>query len=106
MRIGSFLDNREQKNIKYCYKKRVMDESYRPNTVLELYEREYYTHEDGNLFYKKPVGWSGDQLSYGAVDICIELGDRAFADNAKLVGACKKLFIFGVIYEKSFTKVL
>ena len=85
MRIGSFLDNREQKNIKYCYKKRGMDESYRPNTVLELYEREYYTHEDGNLFYKKPVGWSGDQLSYGAVDICIELEGMAFADNAKLV---------------------
>lgn len=84
MKIGSFLDNREQKNIKYSYRKRGMTAEYRPDMISEYFDYEYLDNTNGNLFYGKPVAWKGDALAYGGIDICIDLPERCYADHAKL----------------------
>ena len=84
MKIGSFLDNREQKNIRYSYRKRGMTEQYRPDWTVEYFGDEYLNRDNGNLFFGKPVAWRGDALAYGGIDICIDLPERCYADHAKL----------------------
>lgn len=84
MKFGSFLDNREQKNIRYSYRKRGMEGEYRPDMIPEYFDFEYLDSENGNLFYGKPVAWKGDVIAYGGVDICIDLSGEAYADHARL----------------------
>lgn len=84
MRLGSFLDNREQGCVRYSYRKWGMETVYQPDLICEATEGEFYGCNTGNLFFGKPVAWDGNVLLYGGVDIRIELFERCYADHAEL----------------------
>lgn len=87
MQTGSFLDNRISKDIKYAYLHRGLNTPYQPNLIEEAESHDYYTKENGNLFFGEIVGWRDDKLIQGGVDIKVELSEKCFVDHVSLVQA-------------------
>jgi len=85
MQTGSFLDNRLLRNVKYSYHKCGIEETYMPDAVREEVEKEYYTSENGNLFYDKEVGWRDNIILQMGVDIKFDLDGKAFVDHINLL---------------------
>lgn len=87
MQFGSFLDNRMLRNVKYSYRKCGIDEAYLPDAVKEEVECEYYTRENGNLFYGKEVAWQDNVILQAGVDIKFDLDGLSFVDHIELTQA-------------------
>ena len=87
MQFGSFLDNRMLRNVKYSYRKCGIDEAYLPDAVKEEVECEYYTRENGNLFYGKEVAWQDNVILQAGVDIKFDLDGLSFIDHIELTQA-------------------
>ena len=85
MQTGSFLDNRLLRNVKYSYHKCGIEETYMPDAVREEVEKEYYTSENGNLFYGKEVGWRDNIILQMGVDIKFDLDGKVFVDHINLL---------------------
>ena len=84
MEFGSFLDNRRTDNVRYCYRKSGLEEAYPPDLQKEAVQADWYDAQVGNLFFQKPVAWQGAQLTYGSIDIVVQLPERRFVDHAAL----------------------
>ena len=84
MQTGSFLDNRIEKDIKYSYLHRGLNTLYHPDLIKEAESHDYYTKENGNLFFDEIVGWRDNVLIQGGVDIKVELPEKCFVDHVSL----------------------
>lgn len=85
MTIGSLLDDQLGKKVSYTYCQRGMDILYLPDKITEEQEKESYTAEEGNLFFKRPVGWDPKVLVQGGVDIRVTMEERCFVDHVWLM---------------------
>lgn len=84
MKIGSFLDNRLSKDIKYTYCLRGTDIPYFPDSIEEEEKHDYYTSENGNLFYGREVAWKDSVILQSGVDIKFQLDGKAFVDHVDI----------------------
>jgi len=85
MTIGSLLDDQLGKKVSYTYCQRGMDIPYLPDRVTEEEEKEIYTSEEGNLFFKRPVCWDPKVLVQEGVDIRITMEECCFVDHVWLM---------------------
>ena len=81
MQIGSFLDNKISKKVKYSYHSCGLKVAYAPDAVKEDVESDVYTAENGNLFYGKEVSWKDNVILQSGVDIKFELDGKSFIDH-------------------------
>lgn len=82
MKINSFCDTSDERNITYSYTKRGINQPYHPDRMCERFNgREFYDKENGNLFYGVEVSWKGEVLLEGAVDLNISLDGHQFVDH-------------------------
>lgn len=85
MIIGSFLDNKISKKVKYSYHCCGLNNLYAPDAVKEDVEADVYTVENGNLFYGKEVSWRDNVILQSGIDIKFELDGRSFVDHIDLL---------------------
>ena len=55
------------------------------NFKFQVSRTESYTAEEGNLFFKHPVGWDPKVLVQGGVDIRVTMEERCFVDHVWLM---------------------
>lgn len=98
MQFASLFDAECPKNAKYSYFKRGLDTSYPPDMEKESLQSGVYTRENGNLFSKKSVGWRGEVILQGSVDISIKTDEELFFDHISLEhrGGIKSIEVFDV----------
>ena len=84
MMIGSLLDDQLGRRVTYSYCHRGMDTQYAPDKICEEQEKECYTAEEGNLFFKREVAWNESVLLQGGVDIKLSMEESCFVDHVVL----------------------
>ena len=81
MKTGSFTDNRFLNRAKYSYFRSGTKVPYLPDCIKEEVDMDFYTSENGNLFYGKEVSWRDNILLQHSIDIWFELEDKSFIDH-------------------------
>ncbi|MEE1042473.1 MAG: family 20 glycosylhydrolase [Clostridia bacterium] len=84
MKIGSFLDNQLSKEIKYTYRLRGTEIPYYPDVAKEEECHDFYTAQNGNLFYGREVSWKDSVILQNGVDIFFALDGKSFVDHIDL----------------------
>ncbi|MBQ4542541.1 MAG: family 20 glycosylhydrolase [Clostridia bacterium] len=81
MFIGSLFDDTISKNVSYSYLQRGTDIAFNPNATKEGLDLPVYTKENGNLFARRPVSWSANSMLFNAIDLKVNVGEKAFIDH-------------------------
>ncbi len=80
MYIGSLFDDRLNKNFRYSYLEKGWDKNYNPDLIREFEKRDFYTKDNGNLFWGREVGWKDTELLRNGIDLKIEFFEKVFVD--------------------------
>ncbi|MBR4059932.1 MAG: family 20 glycosylhydrolase [Lachnospiraceae bacterium] len=81
MQLGSLFDSQVKEKVIYSYHHRGLNTLYLPDDIQEAEEHTYYTKENGNLFFERPVSWKNTGLLQGGVDIRVCLAEKCFIDH-------------------------
>lgn len=80
MYIGSLFDDRLDKTFRYSYLERRLEKKYNPDLICEYEKRDFYTKDNGNLFWGREVGWKDTELLRSGIDFKIEFFEKVFVD--------------------------
>ncbi len=80
MYIGSLFNDRLDKKFRYSYLERGMERKYNPDMICEFDNCDYYTKENGNLFFQREVAWKDTVLLRNGIDLKIEFFEKVFVD--------------------------
>lgn len=101
MKIGSFLDNKLSKNIKYTYRLRGTEIPYCPDVAKEEEVHDFYTAQNGNLFYGMEVSWKDSVILQNGVDIFFVLDGKSFVDHIDLCQGVGSAFESVEVFTKA-----